>query len=93
MAVLPARLKDELARLEAAILKNEELTGDLEKHKAWVEQIKSKNVLTKETASCILRIEAGKVFVKVLEHAGVFKRTKEGQAAFCQFIDWVNGEA
>ena len=53
-------------------------------------QIKSKNILTKENTSCILRIEVGKVFAKVLEHAGVFKRTPEGRAAFLHFIDKVN---
>ena len=90
LAVLPARLKDELARLEVAILNDQELTGDLEKHRDWVAQIKSRNVLTKENTSCILRIEVGKVFAKVLEHAGVFKRTQEGRAAFLHFIDKVN---
>ena len=90
LAVLPARLKDELARLEVAILNDQELTGDLEKHRDWVAQIKSRNVLTKENTSCILRIEVGKVFAKVLEHAGVFKRTQEGRAAFLRFIDKVN---
>ena len=92
LAVLPARLKDELARLEAAILNNQELAGDLEKHKEWVEQIRSKNVLTKDNIHSILRIEVGKVFAKVLEHAGVFKRTPEGRAAFLRFIDAVNNE-
>ena len=92
LAVLPARLKDELARLEIAILEDEELTGDLEKHKEWIEQIKSKTLLTKDNINSILRIEVGKVFAKVLEHAGVFKRSKEGMTAFCQFIDTVNKE-
>ena len=92
LAVLPARLKDELSRLEVAILNNQELTGDLEKHRDWVAQIKSRNVLTKENTSCILRIEVGKVFAKVLEHAGVFKRTPEGRAAFLRFIDAVNNK-
>ena len=92
LAVLPARLKDELARLEVAILNDQELTGDLEKHRDWVAQIKSKNILTKENTSCILRIEVGKVFAKVLEHAGVFKRTQEGRAAFLRFIDAVNNK-
>ena len=54
LAVLPARLKDELARLEVAIVNNQELTGDLEKHRTWVEQIKSRNVFTKETTSSAL---------------------------------------
>ena len=92
LAVLPARLKDEMARLEVAILNNQELTGDLEKHKAWVEQIRNKNILSKDNIHSILRIEVGKVFAKVLEHAGVFKRTTEGRAAFLCFIDAVNDE-
>ena len=92
LAVLPARLKDELARLEAAILNNQELAGDLEKHKEWVEQIRNKNILTKDNIHSILRLEVGKVFAKVLEHAGVFKRTPEGRAAFLRFIDAVNNE-
>ena len=37
-------------------------------------------------------VALGKVFAKVLEHAGVFKRTPEGRAAFLRFIDAVNNE-
>ena len=39
-----------------------------------------------------ISLEVGKVFAKVLEHAGVFKRTPEGRAAFLRFIDAVNNE-
>jgi UDPglucose--hexose-1-phosphate uridylyltransferase len=34
----------------------------------------------------ILHDEVGKVFVGVLEHAGVYKRTDEGKAAFDRFV-------
>ena len=90
LAVLPARLKDEMARLECAILTGDKLTGDLEKHAAWVDQMMTRNVFTEENITAILRIEVGRVFAQVLEHAGVFKRTKEGNAAFKKFVDYVN---
>lgn len=93
LAVLPARLKNELSRLEEAVLNNQKLSGDLEKHTAWLEQIKSKTLLTEENIDCVLKIEIGRSFAQVLEHAGVFKRSKDGSAAFLRFINYVNQEA
>ena len=90
LAVLPARLKKELSDLEDAILSGNELTGDLEKHAAWVEELKNKYTFTVENTTSILKVEVGKVFAKVLEHAGVYKRTEDGQAAFERFITYVN---
>lgn len=90
LAVLPARLKKELADLEEAILNGEELIGDLAKHAAWAAELKTKYTFTAENISCILKVEVGKVFAKVLEHAGVYKRTEDGQAAFERFIAFVN---
>ena len=43
-----------------------------------------------ETALEILLWEAGRVFTQVLEDAGVYKRTEEGQKAFLGFVDYVN---
>ena len=90
LAVLPARLKKELADLEEAILNGDELLGDLEKHAAWVEELKTRYTFTAENVGCILKVEVGKVFAKVLEHAGVYKRTEEGLGAFERFIAFVN---
>ena len=90
LAVLPARLKAELQALEQAILKNETLSGELEKHAPWVEELKKKYSFTADTVSDILKAEVGVVFAKVLEHAGVYKRNEEGKAAFLRFIDAVN---
>ena len=90
LAVLPARLKQELAGLCAAILNNTPITGELEKHAAWVEELKEKYTFTKENTSNILKVEVGKRFAKVLEHAGVYKRTAEGAAAFGRFVSYVN---
>ena len=92
LAVLPARLKQELADIETAILQGTPLTGALEKHAAWVAGLQCKQTFTPDNTACILKMEVGKVFAQVLEHAGVYKRTPEGAAAFQRFIDYVNQE-
>jgi len=93
LAVLPARLKQELAELETAILAHAPLTGELEKHSVWVEELKTRYAFTAENITAILRDEVGKVFARVLEHAGVYKRDAAGRAAFVRFVDHVNREA
>ena len=90
LAVLPARLKGELAELEKAILSGSPLTGELEKHAPWVEELKTRYTFTAENTASILREEVGRVFAQVLEHAGVYGRSEAGQAAFLRFIDCVN---
>ena len=90
LAVLPARLKQELAGIEEAILTGIPLTGELEKHQAWVDELLQKQMFTTENTASILKMEVGKVFAQVLEHAGVYKRTPEGAAAFDRFINYVN---
>ncbi len=61
----------------------------LKKHREWAEQLKQKYTFTKDNADEILQNEIGKVFAKVLEHAGVFKRTEDGKAAFIRFAESV----
>ncbi len=90
LAVLPARLKVELAALETALLEDRPLTGELEKHGPWVEALKKQYVFTAENATELLRTEVGRVFAKVLEHAGVYKRTPEGREGFLRFVAAVN---
>ena len=90
LAVLPARLKAELAGIEEAILTGIPLTGELEKHEAWVNELLQKQMFTPENTASILKMEVGKVFAQVLEHAGVFKRNPEGAAAFDRFVEFVN---
>ena len=92
LAVLPARLKQELADLEEAIVMKQPLTGELAKHAEWVKELKSRCKFTPENTEMILKMEVGKVFAQVLEHAGVYKRTPEGAAAFGRFVDYVNRE-
>ena len=92
LAVLPARLKNEMALLEDAILENKDIKNDeaLCKHYDWAEEIKSKyGNITKENIDKIIKDEIGIVFAKVLEHAGVYKRTPEGIRAFKKFAESV----
>ena len=91
LAVLPARLKNELALLRRAILSGARLEDDpvLSKHAAWVASFKDKYEFTEENTEDILKKEVGLVFSKVLEHAGVYKRTDEGKAGFMRFLEKV----
>ena len=90
LAVLPSRLKQELADVEDAILNGTPLTGELKKHEVWIQELMQKQSFTPENTASILKMEVGKVFAQVLEHAGVYKRTPEGTAAFDRFIETVN---
>ena len=92
LAVLPARLKQELADLQTAILEGTPLTGELKKHEAWVNDIKERYMLNEENIGSILKIEVGKVFARVLEHAGIYERSMSGRLAFMRFVEAVNHE-
>jgi UDPglucose--hexose-1-phosphate uridylyltransferase len=88
LAVLPARLKQELKDLATAILNGEDISAnkELAKHADWVSEIKEKySDINENNVDNILQTETGLVFSKVLEHAGVFKRDAEGTAAFIKF--------
>lgn len=89
LAVLPARLKEEMECLERCLVSGEDIRSNemIEKHADWAEEIKKKYTsITEENVSGILQDEIGLVFAKVLEHAGVYKRTEEGKKAFERFI-------
>ncbi len=89
LAVLPARLKDEMDLLADYIVAGKDIRSNekLEKHADWAESfLASCSKATKEEVMNILKAEIGKVFVKVLEDAGVYKCTEEGREAFMRFI-------
>ena len=90
LAVLPARLKQELADIETAIVQGLPLTGELAKHAPWVAELQTRHTVTAENVHGVLEQEVGKVFAQVLEHAGVYKRSEAGRAAFERFVDFVN---
>lgn len=92
LAVLPARLKDEIAGLADAIVSGKDIRADeqLEKHADWVDEFRSKyDVITKDNVEDILKKEIGLVFAEVLEDAGVYKCTPQGREAFRRFIEHV----
>lgn len=90
LAVLPARLIDELDELKKCLLDqslNIRAKEELEKHMDWYKEIKEKyDSINEENVDAILKEEVGKKFALVLEHAGVFKDTEEGRRAFEKFI-------
>jgi len=89
LAVLPARLKDEMAHLKKAILAGANIRQDeeLAKHADWVEEFLPRYAQVREdNIDEILHQEIGLVFMEVLKDAGVYKRTEQGQAAFDRFV-------
>lgn len=97
LAVLPARLKEEMAHLKEAILKGDQIRGDemLDKHADWVDAFKAKyaaenKVIDASNIDEIVRYEIGLVFMEVLKDAGVYKCTEQGREAFLRFVDAVN---
>ena len=92
LAVLPARLKGELAALADALVAGADLRGSEEtaKHADWAEELLTRHSFTRENAMDILQEEVGEVFAQVLEHAGVYKCTPEGREAFLRFVAAVN---
>ncbi len=96
LAVLPSRLKQELADLGQAIVEGRDIRGDeeLSKHADWVEEFRPKyDSITAENVDEILREEVGQVFARVLEDAGVYKCTEEGRKAFERFLSKVGFNA
>ena len=93
LAVLPARLKDEMRILGEKIVNGDDLYADevTAKHADWANGfIKKYDNITADNVDEIIRAEVGKVFAKVLEHAGVYKRDESGKKAFLKFVDAVN---
>lgn len=88
LAVLPARLKREMEELEEYILDKKDIRSNevLQKHADWVDEWINNYSFEKENIHSIVQAEISKVFVKVLECAGVYKRDEEGQEAFDRFI-------
>ena len=89
LAVLPARLKKEIAILEEYILEGKDIRSneDIVKHADWVEEWIGNYSLNKDNIHEIIQDEISKVFVKVLECAGVYKRTEEGMEAFRRCVN------
>ncbi len=89
LAVLPARLKEEMELLAEYLVAGKDVRTNekIEKHADWAEKICANHkVITSENVMGVLEQEIGRVFVGVLEDAGVFKCTPEGREAFRRFV-------
>lgn len=92
LAVLPPRLKPELEALAEGILAGRDLTADplTASHAAWAyDFMKRYDDINADNVTEIIRAEVGKVFAKVLEHAGVYERSENGKKAFLRFVESV----
>lgn len=91
LAVLPSRLKNEIAVLKQAMLSGTDVASieSIAKHKQWADMIMSKYELTDDNCEDILKKEIGIVFTSILEQCGVFSRNEEGRAQFIKFLESV----
>lgn len=88
LAILPPRLKAELAEVEKFLLGQDSQVAAY--HQPWADRLKAEHPdVTEERAEEIIRASVGQIFARVLEDAGVYKRTSEGQAAFLRFVEFV----
>lgn len=93
LAILPARLKNEMDLLAKCLIGEGDICDfeELDKHKEWAQEfIKAYDNINAENVTEIIQNEIGKVFVKVLEDAGVYKCTTDGRKAFERFIFSLN---
>ena len=83
-AILPARLKGELAEVKKFWLGQENKIAD--SHLAWAKEVQSSQTITAKNVDEVLEQELANVFANVLENAGVFKDDASGQAGWERFV-------
>ena len=91
LAVLPSRLKNEMAVLGKAMVNGEDISANetIAAHKEWAEMIMQKYDINKDNIDDILQKEIGIVFTSILGQCGVYSRDEEGKAGFLKFIESV----
>ena len=89
LAILPPRLKEEVEQVAAYLVGEDVSVADY--HQEWADQLKVQypDLTDKEKALEIVKDSVGAIFARVLEDAGVYKQTEQGQAAFMRFIEQV----
>lgn len=89
LAILPPRLKEEVEQVAAYLVGEDISVSDY--HQEWADELKESNpgLTDKDQALNIVQESVGKIFARVLEDAGVYKQTEEGQAAFMRFVEQV----
>ncbi len=92
LAVLPSRLKEEIAVLADAIVNSKDIASDerIAKHLEWANMIKNKySEINADNCEDILKKEIGIIFTSILEQCGVFERSEKGKAQFIKFTESV----
>ena len=84
-AILPARLKDELAEVKKFWLGQESKIAD--SHLPWAKEVQDRLEITKDNVGEVLEQELANIFANVLENAGVFKDDAAGQAGWERFVN------
>ena len=86
LAILPPRLKEELKQVQDYLLGRQSSVASY--HQDWAADLKATHpsITDEAEAEAIVRESVGQIFARVLEDAGVYKRTAEGQAAFRRFV-------
>lgn len=94
LAVLPARLKNELELLKDCLLQKKQISDypELQKHELWYNEIKEQYPIQEDNVDDVLKTALTIKFVEVLEDAGVFKMNDEGIDAFCDFVESLRKE-
>lgn len=83
LAVLPARLNNELPVIKDALLHNKELI-EYTHHTEWVNYLKT--IYTTQDLDIFLQDQVAIKFMKCIEDSGVFKQTEEGLQQFNKFM-------
>ena len=91
LAVLPSRLKNEMALLKDAMLQGKDISkiDAIASHKDWANMIMNKYDITADNCEEILQKEIGIVFTSILEQCGVYSRDEKGKKDFIKFIESV----
>ena len=89
LAILPPRLKAEVEQVASYLVGEADTVADY--HQEWADQLKAQypDLTDKEKALEIVKNSVGAIFARVLEDAGVYKQTDQGQAAFMRFVEQV----
>ena len=89
LAILPPRLKEEVEQVAAYLVGKDVSVADY--HQEWADELNESHpgLTDKDQAINIVQESVGKIFARVLEDAGVYKQTEEGQAAFMRFVEQV----
>ena len=89
LAILPPRLKEEVEQVAAYLVGEDVSVADY--HQEWADELKESHpgLTDKDHALNVVQESVGKIFARVLEDAGVYKQTEEGQAAFMRFVEQV----